>query len=168
MLLLLLSDFRSVESIVIAKKFDFKILILYQSQVLKWKVVALLLNVAVKPIDQSHSNSISGVVLQNTSSWFLVFHLPLKLRVVHINFCLMNMWYKFSISVYPLGTIDQSIRLAVNNWKMPGTSQSTVFIFQSVKLHLCQAAGNTLINTEGKSKLSNLKEFLVCFRLLQK
>ena len=37
---------------------------------------------------------------------------------------------------------------------MPRTSQSTLFIFQVIKLPLYQAAGKILINTEGRSKLS--------------
>ena len=48
-----------------------------------------------------------------------------------------------------LGAMGQLVLLAVNSWKMPGISQSTLFIFQIVNLPLCQAAANTLINTGG-------------------
>ena len=51
---------------------------------------------------------------------------------------------------------------------MPCASQSALFIFQVVKLPLCQAAGNTLINTIGRSKLSYFIDFLVCYRLFKK
>ena len=42
------------------------------------------LNVEPKPIDRSHSNSISGVLLKISPVGVFVFDLPLKLRVVHI------------------------------------------------------------------------------------
>ena len=48
---------------------------------------------------------------------------------------------------------------------MPCTSQSILFIFQVVKLPLCQAAGNTLINSKGRSKLSFLLEHRACVKL---
>ena len=54
----------------------------------------------------------------------------------------------------PHSATGRAVWLAVISWKMPCTSQSTMFIFQVVKLLLYQAAGNTLINTEGTSKLS--------------
>ena len=41
-------------------------------------------NVEPKPIDRSHSKSISSVFSQISEADFLVFPLPLKLRVVHI------------------------------------------------------------------------------------
>ena len=67
----------------------------------------------------------------------------------------------------PPGAMCRLFLLAVINCKMPGTSQSTSFIFEVVKLPLCQAAGNTLINTLGRSKLSHFKDLLICYRLLK-
>ena len=46
---------------------------------------------------------------------------------------------------------------------MPGTSQSTVY-FSSCKPTPLSDAGNTLINTDGRSELPYFKD---CFRLLQ-
>ena len=54
----------------------------------------------------------------------------------------------------PFSATGWAVQLAVVSWKMPCTSQSMLFIFQVVKLPLYQAAGNTLIKTEGRSKLS--------------
>ena len=47
-------------------------------------VYVFMLNVASKPIDRSRSNMIIGVLLQKSSAVVLVFHLALKLRVVHL------------------------------------------------------------------------------------
>ena len=53
-----------------------------------------------------------------------------------------------------LSATGQAVRFAAISWKMPCTLQSTLFIFQVVKLHFYRAAGNTLINTVGTSKFS--------------
>ena len=57
--------------------------------------------------------------------------------------------------INPLRSTGWAVQLTVISWKMPRTSQSTFFIFQVIKLPLYWAAGNTLINTIGRSKLSH-------------
>ena len=62
--------------------------------------------------------------------------------------------FKGTVSFNSLSATGRVVRLSGISWKMPCTLQSTFFIFQVLKLALYRAAGNTLINNEGRSEIS--------------
>ena len=90
------------------------------------------------------------------TSWHFTFYFIIKILEFWGYFHYLNI-------ISTLDARGQSVRLAMICWKMPGTAQSTLLIFQVVNLPICQAAGNTLINSEGRSKLPYFKD---CYRLL--
>ena len=69
--------------------------------------------------------------------------------------------------INPLSARRRSAQLTIIPWKMRGTSQLVLFIFQVVELPFI-SSWKHLHKYYGRSQLSHLKDFLLCCRLLQK
>ena len=87
-------------------------------------------------------------------AWFRYMFLSwLECKYVKLDNCSSNPGSNINFSLNPLGAMSRSVWLVMISCKKPATSQCTLFIFQVVKLPLCQAAVDTFICTKGRSKL---------------
>ena len=111
---------------------------------------------------------IAFAILHSGNIWR--FTVPMEATVYIVGlplFILWYIWFFVILFINPLSTRRWSVQLTVICWKLPQTSQFILFIFQVVKSPSIRQL-KTLINIKGRSKFSYLKDFLLCYRLLQK